>query len=72
MQWQKLVFYHLSAENDVKCDGMCVFHIHSLQTTYVYIALGFTKLERGNVPIYFSINQYVFGLASFVMTVVQN
>ena len=72
MQWQKLVFYHLSAENDVKCDGMCVFHIHCLQTTYVHIALGFTKLERGNVPIYFGINQYVFGLASCVMTVVQN
>ena len=37
-EWKKVFFNHLSAENDVKCDGMCVFHIHSLQTTYVHIA----------------------------------
>ena len=34
----KIAFFsHLSAENDVKCDGMCVFHILSLPTTYVHI-----------------------------------
>ena len=29
-------FPQLSSENDMKCDGVCVFHIHSLQTTYMF------------------------------------
>ena len=65
MQWLKLILYHLSAENYVKCDRMCVFHIHSLQTTDVHIARGFRQLERRSVPLSFGIKQYVFGLASF-------
>ena len=37
------------------CDGMWVFHIHMLQTTYVHIARCAIQLERRNVPNYFGI-----------------
>ena len=68
MQWQKRVFYHLSAENDVKCDGMCVFHIHSSYKLHNICSHGmmFYKLERRNVPLSFGLEQYLFGLASFL------
>ena len=39
------------------CDGMCVFHLHMLQTTNVHIACCAIQLERRNVPHYFGIKQ---------------
>ena len=60
----KTRFYQLSAENDMKCDGMCVFHILSLQTTSVHVARCFIPLERRNVPLSFGIKHDLFGLAS--------
>ena len=39
------------------CDGMCVFHIHMLQTTYIHIAWCAIQLERRNVPHYSGIKQ---------------
>ena len=39
---------------------MCVFHILSLQTTYVHIARCFIQLERRNVPLSFGIKKYLF------------
>ena len=57
-------FFHLSAENDLKCDGMCVFHIRSLQTAYVHIC--FIQLERRNVHFSFGIKQCLYGLVSLL------
>ena len=39
------------------CDGMCVFYIHMLRTTYVHIAWCAIQLERRNVAHYFGIKQ---------------
>ena len=41
----------LSASNACLPDGMCVFHIHLLQTTYVHIARCAIQLERRMFPI---------------------
>ena len=59
-------FYQLSAENDVKRDGMGIFHIHSLQTTYFHIGTCFITLERRNVPLSFGVKQALFGLSSLL------
>ena len=65
MQWLKLVFYHLSAENDVKCDGMCVFHIH-LCTMFTLHEVFYTVRKKIYVPLSYGIKQYLFGVATLL------
>ena len=39
----KTHFSQISAENDMKCDRMCVFHSHSLQNSYCMMFYTITK-----------------------------
>ena len=68
-----MCFSQLSAKIDVKCDGMCVFHIHSLQTTYIcsHCMMCYTIRKKKCSPFLWNEARFVW-FSQFIMTVVQN